>query len=167
MFPSPASEARDPAELLITYLDFYRAEALRKAEGLEDTELDTSRLPSGWTPRQLLDHLAHMERRWFVWGFLGETIDAPWGDHDADGRWRSEAGLSDLAERLRAGGRRTSEILRSNALADPSATTGRFADLDDVPTLLVVAFHVLQEYARHVGHLDIARELADGLTGEG
>jgi hypothetical protein len=29
-----------------------------------------------------------------------------------------------------------------------------------------IGFHVLQEYARHTGHLDIARELADGATGE-
>jgi hypothetical protein len=29
-----------------------------------------------------------------------------------------------------------------------------------------VLFHVLQEYARHAGHLDIARELLDGATGE-
>jgi hypothetical protein len=29
-----------------------------------------------------------------------------------------------------------------------------------------VLFHVLQEYARHAGHLDIARELVDGVTGE-
>ena len=27
-------------------------------------------------------------------------------------------------------------------------------------------FHLLQEYTRHVGHLDIVRELADGVTGE-
>jgi len=27
-------------------------------------------------------------------------------------------------------------------------------------------FHLLQEYARHVGHLDVARELADGQVGE-
>ncbi|MGO9218381.1 MAG: hypothetical protein ACLP5E_11545 [Streptosporangiaceae bacterium] len=27
-------------------------------------------------------------------------------------------------------------------------------------------FHLLQEYARHVGHLDIASELAQGPTGE-
>jgi hypothetical protein len=26
--------------------------------------------------------------------------------------------------------------------------------------------YVLQEYARHAGHLDIARELIDGTTGE-
>jgi hypothetical protein len=29
-----------------------------------------------------------------------------------------------------------------------------------------ILFHLLQEYARHVGHLDIARELIDGRTGE-
>jgi hypothetical protein len=30
-----------------------------------------------------------------------------------------------------------------------------------------VLLHLLQEYARHCGHLDIVRELADGTTGEG
>jgi hypothetical protein len=29
-----------------------------------------------------------------------------------------------------------------------------------------VLFHLLQEYARHVGHLDIVNELADGQIGE-
>ncbi|WP_425554594.1 DUF664 domain-containing protein [Kribbella sancticallisti] len=29
-----------------------------------------------------------------------------------------------------------------------------------------VLFHVLQESARHIGQLDVARELADGVTGE-
>jgi Protein of unknown function (DUF664) len=29
-----------------------------------------------------------------------------------------------------------------------------------------VLFHLVQEYARHVGHLDIVSELATGLTGE-
>jgi uncharacterized protein DUF664 len=47
-----------------------------------------------------------------------------------------------------------------------AASTGRFADRDDVPTLLAICFHVLQEYARHAGHLDIVRELTDGMTGE-
>ncbi|MEV0807702.1 DUF664 domain-containing protein [Micromonospora sp. NPDC050200] len=27
-------------------------------------------------------------------------------------------------------------------------------------------FHLLQEYARHVGRLDVARQLLDGVTGE-
>jgi Protein of unknown function (DUF664) len=29
-----------------------------------------------------------------------------------------------------------------------------------------VLFHLVQEYARHAGHLDIVRELVDGMTGE-
>ncbi|MFI5425891.1 DUF664 domain-containing protein [Aeromicrobium sp. UC242_57] len=32
--------------------------------------------------------------------------------------------------------------------------------------MLAILFHVLQEHVRHAGHLDIARELTDGLTGE-
>ena len=34
------------------------------------------------------------------------------------------------------------------------------------PSLGRILFHLLQEYARHVGQLDIARELIDGSTGE-
>jgi Protein of unknown function (DUF664) len=29
-----------------------------------------------------------------------------------------------------------------------------------------VLLHLVQEYARHAGHLDIVRELLDGRTGE-
>jgi Protein of unknown function (DUF664) len=41
-----------------------------------------------------------------------------------------------------------------------------FAAGDRRPTLAWILFHVLQEYARHAGHLDITRELLDGATGE-
>ena len=34
------------------------------------------------------------------------------------------------------------------------------------PALIWILFHVLQEYARHTGHLEVARELADGTVGE-
>ena len=166
MLPEPAADATDPSQLFITYLDFFRDEVARKVAGLEDEALDTSRVPSEWTPRQLVNHLVHMERRWFVWGFLGEHIDDPWGDQYPEGKWRADAGVDELVDQLRAGGRRTTEILHDHPLADPSATTGRFADTDEAPTLMGVAFHVFQEYARHVGHLDIVRELTDGLTGE-
>jgi uncharacterized damage-inducible protein DinB len=166
MRPEPAADSTDTAELLVTYLDFYRSEAVRKLTGLVDSALDATQVPSGWTPRQLLNHLVHMEQRWFVWGFLGEDVGDPWSDHGADGAWQADDPIDDLVDQLTAGGRRTSAILREHELTAPSATTGRFADQDDVPTLLAVAFHVLQEYARHVGHLDIVRELTDGLTGE-
>jgi hypothetical protein len=158
-------DSGDASVHLRAQLDFYRAEVLRKVDGLDESALDTSMVPSGWTPRQLVAHLVFMERRWFVWGFLGEPVPEPWGDR-RDDQWFTDRPVADLAEQLLAGGRRTSEILRSHDLDEPSAIGGRFEPGDPPPTLAAVAFHVLQEIARHAGHLDIVRELIDGSTGE-
>ncbi|GEA86770.1 DinB family protein [Cellulomonas cellasea] len=168
----PRLDSADPARQLVAYLDYYRATVARKTAGLTDDELRTSRLPSGWTPLGLLSHLVHMEQRWFVWGFLAERVDEPWGDHAGgtdDGRWVEPDGVTaaDLVARLHAGGERTTAILTSVPLETRGAVGGRFdADAGPPPTLAWIGFHVLQEYARHAGHLDIARELADGSTGE-
>jgi hypothetical protein len=53
-------------------------------------------------------------------------------------------------------------------MADVSASGGRFTDNDTRPrpTLAWILVYVLQEYSRHAGHLDVARELVDGTTGE-
>jgi hypothetical protein len=48
----------------------------------------------------------------------------------------------------------------------PSGVGGRFKTEEEAPVLGRILFHLLQEYARHVGHLDVARELIDGQTGE-
>jgi len=37
---------------------------------------------------------------------------------------------------------------------------------DTPPSLRWILFHLVEEYARHVGHADILRESVDGLTGE-
>ena len=50
-------------------------------------------------------------------------------------------------------------------LADLGAPSDRWDD-DRPPPLDRVLLHLVQEYARHAGHLDIVRELADGATGE-
>ena len=164
-FPEPSSDTADPAALFSRYLSFYRETVIRKVRSLSDVELRTSRLPSGWTPIELVGHLVHMERRWFVWGHLGEPVEAPWGD-EQDGRWyvAEEIGLDALLERLRQVGARTTQLLAERPLEETSALGGRF--LDDPPTLAWICFHVLQEYARHAGHLDVAVELAGGEVGE-
>ena len=51
-------------------------------------EARRSRVPSGWTPLGLLVHLTAMERRWLVWGFLGEPVEDPWRYSAADGGWQ-------------------------------------------------------------------------------
>jgi hypothetical protein len=171
---APAHEPRpataDPAAHLAQYLDYYREAIARKLDGLSDDRLRTSRLPSGWSPIELLSHLLHMEQRWFVWGFLAEPVADPFGDSAGgvpDGRWQvpDDVSAADLLARLRQGGRRTTQILATTPLDQRGAVGGRFTAAP-TPTLLWIGFHVLQEYARHAGHLDIARELEDGATGE-
>ena len=164
-FPEPVAGTADPATLFSRYLEFYRETVIRKLRSLPEVELRTSRLPSGWTPMELLTHLLHMERRWFVWGHRGEPVDDPWGD-ERDGRWHvpDDADLDTLAAELRAVGERTTGLLAERPLDEQAALGGRFED--DPPTLAWICFHVLQEYARHAGHLDVAVELAGGEVGE-
>lgn len=166
----PQVDSADPAVQLVAYLDYYRGAVARKVAGLSPPLLRGSSLPSGWTPLELLSHLVHMERRWFVWGFLAEPVSDPWGDHPAGadrGRWKASGDVTvqGLVDRLHAGGERTTALLMSTPLETRGALGGRFTT-EPAPTLLWIGFHVLQEYARHTGHLDVARELADGATGE-
>jgi len=168
--PEPSPQARDPKGLFLDYLDYYRASVTAKVDGMTDEELRGSRLPSGWTPLELLTHLVHMEQRWLRWGFAAEAVEAPWGDSQgsSDGRWTVEPGtsLEILLTQLHDGGTRTSQIVEAAELTDVATVGGRFTDGTTAPSLLWILFHVLQEYARHAGHIDIVRELADGAVGE-
>ena len=76
----------DTKALLLDYLDFYRDTIADEVSGLSGEELRATRLPSRWSPLELVKHLVFMERRWLVWGFDGEDIPDPWGDHH-DERW--------------------------------------------------------------------------------
>jgi hypothetical protein len=151
------------------YLDLYRDTCIEKCRSLPEDELRVARVPSGWAPLELLQHLALMERRWFVWGFLGEPVDDPWADSggEAEGRWRVEAGLGleDVVALMEEYAARTRSVLATHAPEELAATGGRFAG-SEPPDLRWICFHVLQEYARHAGHLDIAVEIAGGHTGE-
>jgi uncharacterized damage-inducible protein DinB len=163
----PPKDGPAGAERWADYLAWVREDVAAAVLALDEDERRAVRVPSGWSPIELLSHVLHMEQRWLVWGFLGEQVDDPWGDwtvdepwdESADGRWQvpAEVTAEDLAARLRALGERTASILRSHpgdAVASPG---GRFAA--DPPTLEWICFHVLTEYARHAGHLDIVVEL--------
>jgi hypothetical protein len=166
---TPPSALADTIELHLQYLDHYRGVIETKLTGLSEDDLRGSRLPSGWSPLELLRHLVFVERRWLRWGFAGEPVDHPWGDtgDDPDGRW--EVGADDTLEgllvALHEGGELTRRLATGVDPATLGAAGGRF-DTDDRPTLNWILFHVLQEYARHAGHLDVARELIDGVAGE-
>jgi uncharacterized damage-inducible protein DinB len=164
--PEPSDAVTGTKERFLAYLDFYRSQIARKLDGLSDEDLRKSRLPSGWSPLELLKHLVFMERRWLVWRFGGEALPDPAGEDGPDGRWHVDSAdtLDGLVAQLHEGGLRTRAIVEAADLTD-RRSAGATADVEP-RSLEWVLFHVLQEYARHAGHLDIARELIDGLTGE-
>lgn len=164
----PDRNLADEKQILLGFLDYYRSVIANKVAGLSDDDLRHSRLPSGWTPIQLVKHLAFMERRWFRWGFLAEPVDDPFGDHDDDGNWLVDDNepVADLLAALDAGGTTTRVIVERAGLSDVAAAGGRFSETDVRPTLAWILAYVVQEYARHAGHLDVARELVDHVVGE-
>lgn len=159
-FPEPAS-SDDLRSLLLSYLDFFRTQVRTKTCDLTRTQLQRSVVPSGWTPGGLINHLTFMERRWFEWGFIGADIAQPWGDADGNGWLTPDEDAEPLLARLVAQGERTRAIVEAHGLDQRARTGGRFMDEADAPHLQWILLHVVQEYARHMGHLDIARELAD------
>jgi uncharacterized damage-inducible protein DinB len=165
-FPEPTTPVPARAEVFLGYLDYFRSRLVSKLEALPAGELRRSRLPSGWTPIELLNHLAYVELRWLEWGFEGRGVPEPWAD-SRDGRWYVAPGetLEQLVEGLRAQAARTRAVVESHDLADIGRPGERW-DGADPASLERILFHLLQEYARHVGHLDIVSELAGGQTGE-
>ncbi|GAA3396096.1 mycothiol transferase [Cryptosporangium minutisporangium] len=165
-FPSPTDPAADRSEVFLRYLDYFRETVVAKAAALPDADQRASRLPTGWTPLELLKHLRYMERRWIEWGFAGRPVADPWGDQ-RDGRWHVEPSetLASLIAELRAQGVRTRAAVAGADLSAVGAPGPRWEGAPPA-TLERVLFHVLQEYARHLGHLDVAAELAGGPTGE-
>lgn len=164
--PEPSDAAESQAGLLLTYVDFFRERVLAKFHALPERARGTGDLPSGWTPAELLHHLRHVERRWLEWGFVDPDLPDPWGEN-RDGRWHVPPGLGDgdLVDRLRAQGLRTREIATGLGAA-ASGTPGERWGAAAPATVERVLLHLVQEYARHLGQLDVVVERATGAVGE-
>jgi uncharacterized damage-inducible protein DinB len=165
-FPEPTTPVGSRAEVFLRYLDYFRSRLADKLETLPAAELRRSRLPSGWTPLELAKHLRYVELRWLEWGFEGRDFADPWAD-SIDGRWGigPEETLPSLLADLLGQAGRTRAIVESHDLDDVGKPGDRW-DGADPATLERVLFHLLQEYARHLGQLDIVVELATGQSGE-
>jgi uncharacterized damage-inducible protein DinB len=164
--PEPTDFARPRAELFIDYLTFFRGRVIEKVSELPDEALANSILPSGWTPLGLAKHLTFVEMRWLEWGFEGQHVAAPWGDRVGEGFGPTpDDTRASLLAALSRRGEVTNAIVRRHDLEEVGAPGERW-DGNDPATLERVLFHLLQEYARHVGHLDIYVELVAGNVGE-
>lgn len=164
---NPGAGVSDPRELLLGYLDWYRDALTRKISGLSDMQLRTPVDPLGWSPLGLVKHLGWVERRWMRWGFAGQDVLAyhPGGD---EAEWNvpveesTDSALSAYSDEVR----KSRSLAAGADLSEPARIGGRFKTPQEAPSLGRILFHLLQEYARHVGQLDVARELIDGVTGE-
>lgn len=165
-FPSPTLPVGSRAEVILGYLGYFRAQIIAKVEGLTEDERRRSRLPSGWTPRELVKHVTFVELRWLEWGFEGWQVEEPWGDQRGD-RWfvAPEETTEELIGALRDQAVRSRAIVEGNDLTSVGRPGPRW-DGAEPATLERVLLHLLQEYARHLGHLDVVTELGGGPLGE-
>lgn len=118
-----------------------------------------------WSPLGLIQHLGWVERRWLRWGFAAEDVVAYLPAND---EWQvpADVPVGEVLATYRDEVARARSIVAGSAFMDRARTGGRFDTPEQAPTLGRILAHLVQEYARHVGHLDIARELIDGETGE-
>ena len=70
-----------------------------------------------------------------------------------------------MLDELRQRAEVSTSIVRAHDLDDVGAPGERW-DGEQPASLERVLLHLVQEYARHCGHLDVVRELLDGRTGE-
>ena len=148
--------------MLESMLDFYRATVVNKVAGLDDTQAFTAAVsPSTLTPATVVKHLAGTERFWFSIDFADLDVAWPWTDEDLHSNFRVEPGdtLATIVAEYVEECARSRRAVADAQLDDPARGEG----MDF--TLRYAMIHMIQETARHCGHLDLLRETADGAVG--
>lgn len=158
--------AADERTMLTGMLDWYREGVLAKVAGLAPDLARVSPVRSGTTVAGLVKHLAHVEDTWLSERLAGDRVE-PWAsapfDDDPDWEFTSAADepLGSAVALYRAAVERSRAVVASRGLDDGfDDSHGRRV------TLRYVLLHLVEETARHLGHLDVLRELADGATGD-
>ncbi|MGC1419445.1 MAG: DinB family protein [Acidimicrobiales bacterium] len=155
-------------EMLRDFLRGQRAAVLAIVEGLNETDWHQSVVPTGWTPAGMLEHLGGAEWHWFQGVVAGEQPELPSDlaeDQPPYDPLTAVFATDESATEVMAFYRdqcAQSEIVlaRTPLSAAPLGKHGRY----EPPNVRWVVMHMIEETARHAGHLDIARELLDGAT---
>jgi uncharacterized damage-inducible protein DinB len=157
----------DDRTTLMTFLDYARDTVHAKCANLSDADARRAPLPGSplMTISGLVSHLRWVEASWIEDKMLGGTIDAPWTDDDPDREYRIavEMPLTQLLDEYRDTCVRHNNLVASLPLDAPSR--GDLGWRDEPVTLRWILMHLIEETARHNGHIDILREMADGVRG--
>ncbi|MGW5720124.1 DinB family protein [Amycolatopsis sp. NPDC003865] len=158
----PARLAADELRLQLDFLQFLRATAVNKLAGLPLSSAAATPFPS--SPRLsalgVVKHLTAVERWWLSIEAGGADLPSLWaGSPDPSWNVTADDTPASVVSAYKAEWARAEKSLRRLGPDDRTRRRGEF-------TVRWVVAHVVQETARHVGHLDLLRELADGEVGE-
>lgn len=140
------------------WLQHLRDSAVFKLEGLNAEQLRWRPTPTANSLGIIVVHLGYTERLWFRAIGAGEPMDMGWRAHmfDLPEGW----GVEEVIAFYR------SEYALADAVLDQVPSLDLPSKADFRPTTWRWAvFHMIEEAARHAGHMDITRELLDGSTG--
>ena len=156
-------EDGDEWATLTEMLDFLRATVVMKVEGLTDEQAFATPVPpSTLTLAGLVKHLSATERFWFSIDFAGLDVPWPYPDDDPHGNFPIEEGdtLAALVDEYERECERSGAAIAGADLDDKALGEGMTFNLRYALT------HMIEETARHCGHLDLLREVTDGRTGQ-
>ncbi|NUR28069.1 MAG: DUF664 domain-containing protein [Catenulispora sp.] len=157
----------DERSVLLTMLRYVRETVHFKCTGVSPA--DSVRAPLGTSPLMtvngLVNHLVWVEKHWIEGVFLGRDIGGEFTDEDPDWEMRTavEHPLDELLAAYAAQAAANDEVIAAGDLDRMSAKRRRGGE--PFPMRWIV-LHLIEETARHNGHLDILREMADGTTGD-
>jgi uncharacterized damage-inducible protein DinB len=156
----------DERTQLVGWFDMQRAIIHWKCEGLSEADAHRPVLPASplMTVAGVVSHLRWAENTWFEVLFLGRPADGPQfkeQPEDAD-MMVEDVPLAELLDAYERQCAVSNEIIAAHSLDD----VGRHPDFGAAAaTLRWMVIHMVEETARHAGHLDAIRELLDGETG--
>jgi uncharacterized damage-inducible protein DinB len=150
-------------ESLHVSLDRHRDVVLWKLEGLDDEQLRRPMTPSGTNLLGLVKHLAAVEYGWFCETFGRGTEPLPFDENDPDADLRVEPGET-TADIVAFYGR--SRVAADRVIDELEVDDLGTAWFGDPVSMRWVLVHMIEETARHAGHMDILRELIDGAAGD-
>jgi uncharacterized damage-inducible protein DinB len=146
--------------MLQAFLDWHRATLLYKCAGLTGEQLAERAVPpSDLSLLGLIRHLTRVERTWFRQRFADEPVEDA---YDRDAAFTATDPVRAAADYARF----TEECRLADAAAANAPLEATFTHNGETMSLRWIYLHMIEEYARHLGHADLLRERIDGSTGE-
>jgi hypothetical protein len=157
-----AAHQGDERTVLMGFLQRQRDLVAWKLRDASDDVLRSVSTPSGLTLHGIVRHLANVERSWLRDVFAGEEeLEFDWTDEDPDGEFHvpPEVRMADLLAAY------AEESGRCDVVIESSLGLDEISERGDV-SLRWIIVHLIEETGRHLGHIDLLREQADGRVGE-